>query len=397
MRADRVGWTLGLCFCAALAEGFDIQSMGVAAPTLAPALALSRDQLGPAFSASIVGLLIGALILGRMADRVGRKRTLILSLTVFGVFSAATAFAWNLNSLLAIRLLAGLGLGGAMPNLIALSAEAAAVGRRARMVTLMAAGFPFGAAVAGGVAALLGWKGVFLTGGAAPLALALLMAPALPESRGFLETRAARRDTQAPPDGFPEILFGGGRAKTTLLLWIAFFASLLSLYLLLNWLPTLIVAKGVSKASASLVSVLFNVGGGFGVLVLAALLGGGRRSWTMAVWYAALAVSLVALAGAHADLASVGATGLAVGVFASSAPIALYGLAPGHYAVAMRGAGVGASVAVGRLGAIVGPLLAAALLGAGAGVSGVLLALLPLVAVACAATLGLLRRPTVDE
>ena len=126
----RTAWTLGLCFLAALAEGFDVQSMGVAAPRMAPTLALTRDQLGPVFSASIVGLLVGAVLIGRLADRVGRRWTLIGSLVVLGVFSWVTVWAWDLRSLLVIRLLAGLGLGGAMPNLIALSAESVGEARR---------------------------------------------------------------------------------------------------------------------------------------------------------------------------------------------------------------------------------------------------------------------------
>lgn len=180
--AERVLWTLGLCFLAALAEGFDIQSMGVAAPRMAPALALSRDQLGPVFSASTLGLLMGAVAFGRLADRVGRKFTLVLSLAIFGVFSAATAGAWSFASLLTIRLLAGLGLGGALPNLIALSAEAVEEDNQARLVTLVTSGFPFGAALASGVAAFAGWRTIFWVGGATPLVLAPLMAAALPKS-----------------------------------------------------------------------------------------------------------------------------------------------------------------------------------------------------------------------
>lgn len=399
-RTDRNGafrMTLAFCFLAALAEGFDVQSMGVAAPLMAPALGLTRAQLGPVFSASIVGLLIGAVLFGRLADRVGRKRALVLSLAIYGLFSAMTAGAGSLDSLLTIRVLAGLGLGGAMPNLIALAAEAAPEGRRARVVTLVTSGFPFGSALAAVTAALMGWRDIFYIGGAAPLVLAGLAAFGLPESRGFLAAKQSGADAAPPRVDFPWILFGPGRAVTTLLLWTASFAGLLSLYLLLNWLPTLMRDKGVSPQEASLISVLFNLGGGLGVLVISGMLTGGRRMITIAAWYGALALSLFALARAGADLASAGAAGFAAGVFASSAPIVLYGLAPGYYAVLMRGSGVGASVAVGRLGAIVGPLFAAALLAAGAGASGVLLALLPLVALAGAATLALLERPTVSD
>lgn len=394
--ARDVPWTLALCFLAALTEGFDIQSMGVAAPGLASALALSHDQLGPAFSASLLGLLIGSLILGRMADRMGRKWTLIASMLIFGVFSAATVLAWDAGSLITIRGLAGLGLGGALPNLVALAAEAAAPSRRARMVTLIASGLPFGSAVSAAVA-LLGWKAVFLVGGAAPLMLAPLMARALPESRRFLQAREDRGGTKASQESIPRILFGGSRLATTVLLWSGLFAALLTLHLMLNWLPTLMISKGVSKDAASFVSLLFNLGGGAGVLVVSALLARGRRAWTLGGLYAGMALSLIALASVNADLAATAIAGFAAGTFISVGPIALYGLAPDYYAVAMRGTGVGTAMAAGRLGAVLGPLLAAPLLNIGAGSSGVLLALTPLVAVGGGATLLLLRRPTVAD
>ncbi|HEY2481442.1 MAG TPA: MFS transporter [Caulobacteraceae bacterium] len=393
----RMGVTLGLCFCAALAEGFDVQSIGVAAPKMVPALALGRDQLGFVFSASTLGLMVGALVVGRLADRVGRKWSLIASVVLYGVFSAVTALAWNLDSVLIVRFLTGLGIGGAMPTLIALAAEATPENRRARTVTFICAGFPFGSALAATAATLLGWRGIFLAGGVAPLALAPMVALLMPESRDFLWAREARRAAARDLDPPLSILFGSGRAPTTLLLWGAFFAALLSLYLLINWLPTLMVDKGVAKSSASLVSVLFNTGGGVGVMTLSALMTPGRRARILAAIYAGLTVALIALAGVKPDLASAGVAAFAVGLFVGFTPLALYGLAPGYYAVAMRGAGVGAAVAAGRVGAIVGPLMAAALLGVGLSGSGVLLALLPLVAVTAGATLTLLGRPTVAD
>ncbi len=386
--------TLILCFLAALAEGFDIQSMGVAAPRLAPALHLTREQLGPVFSASLIGLLVGALVVGRLADRFGRKWTLVLSLAAFGVFSAATAWSGDLTQLLAIRVLAGLGLGGAFPTLVALASEAlasdgVAPARRTRVVTMLTAGMPFGGAAAGGVAATLGWRDIFIVGGAAPLAIAAAMVPLLPESRAFV---AARWETAVRP-GVVWTLFGEGRAFTTLVLWAASFCALLGQYMLLNWLPTLMSARGVSRPDASVVALLYNLGGGVGVLVLAALLERRRGDRTVVVWYAAMALAVLGLASARGDLASAGAAGFCAGVFVTSATLFFYGLAPLFYPTMARGTGVGAFVAVGRLGAFAGPLSAAALLGAGVGARGVMIALLPLIAVGGAASFTVLRRP----
>ncbi len=396
MVSDRSGArTIVLCALAAMAEGFDNQSMGVAAPRMAPALGLTREQLGPAFSASVFGLLIGAVLIGRIADRWGRKGALVASLTVFGAFSIATAFAPDLNSLLAMRVLAGLGLGGAMPNLVALTAEASAAERRPMLVTLMTAGLSLGAAVAGLVAAALPWRGVFWVGGLTPLALAGLAWAALPESAAFQAVHGAEAGEGRSRTGVLEVLFGEGRALPTLLQWAASFCALLTLYLLLNWLPTLMALKGAGRTAASLVSVLFNLGGAAGIAAGAVVLGRALKRVSFGLWFAALAVSLAGLALAPAELAALGPAAFVAGAFVSSAPLMLLGLAPGYYGVAIRGTGVGVLVAVGRSGAVVGPLAASALLGAGAGADGVLLAMLPLTAIAAAATLALLGcKPT---
>jgi AAHS family 3-hydroxyphenylpropionic acid transporter len=399
--ADRALWrTLGLCTLAALGEGFDIQSMGVAAPRMGPDLALTHAQLGPLFSASVVGLLIGSVLIGRIADSAGRKWTLIASLATFGVFSAATARVAGFTPLLIVRFLAGLGLGGAMPNLIALSAEAlaaegVAVDRRTRIVTIVTAGMPFGGAMAGIAAILLSWRGIFLVGAGLPLALAPLMAFGLAESRAFETSRRTALVAQGRV-GVRRGLFGKGRLATTLLLWAATFCALLSLYLLINWLPTLMRAKGVSPRDASLVSVLYNLGGALSAFLLAALMEQRRRAAKLAVWYLGMAASIVLLASAGRDLASAGAAGFIAGVFIASAALPFYGLAPAYYEVEVRGAGVGAALGVGRSGAIVGPLIAGVLLTAGAGAGVVIMALLPLAAAIGVAAMALMSRPTAE-
>jgi AAHS family 3-hydroxyphenylpropionic acid transporter len=390
--ASRAAITIALCCLAALCEGFDIQSMGVAAPTMAPALHLSRDQLGPVFSASTVGLFFGAFLLGRVADRIGRKPTLVASLALFGTFSLATAAAPNYPALLAIRVLAGLGLGGAMPNFIALVSETVSAAQRARFVAVASSAMPFGGAASGAVAAGLDWRTIFIVGGLAPLAVAAVMALALSESRQYLAARAARG---ASKTNFAAGLFGGGRAISTVLLWTGAFATLLTLYLLLNWLPTLMAAKGISKSHASLVSVLFNVGGGLGSLCIATLFGGRRRAPTFIVWFAGLTIGVALLATAGADLASAGGAGFVAGFFIASAPMTLFTLAPDFYDVEIRAAGVGGTVGAGRIGGILGPMLAGALLARGQDPSDVLLALLPFVALAAVAIFTLLgRRPS---
>ncbi len=194
--------TIVLCFVVALLEGMDLQSAGIAAPGIAAQFGLSSTMMGAVFSASILGLLPGALGGGWLADRIGRKRVLIGAVVLFGLFSIATALVWSLNSLLAARFLTGVGLGAALPNLIALSSEAADARSRGTAVSLMYCGVPLGGALAAlvGIAGLAsGWKAVFYVGGVAPL-LALY----LPESAAFRAQQNAwpgcfgRR--RAPPD-----------------------------------------------------------------------------------------------------------------------------------------------------------------------------------------------------
>jgi AAHS family 3-hydroxyphenylpropionic acid transporter len=389
--SSRVWITVTLCCLAATAEGFDIQSMGVAAPGMAPALHLTRDQLGPAFSASTVGLLIGAILIGALADRVGRKWALIGSLAVFGAFSLMTPYAPDLPSLLVVRALAGLGLGGAMPNFVALAGECVSEARRAQFAAISGAAMPLGGAAASGLAALLPWRAIFQVGGAWPLALAAVMALALPESARFL---AARRSPSAPQVSPVLALFGGGRAISSLLLWIAAFCALLILFLMLNWLPLLLAAKGVAKADAAIVQLAFNLGGALGALGVAWLFYGSRRAATLGVWFVGTASGVVLLALSPPTLLLSALAGLAAGTFVSSTPTALYALSSDFYAVEMRATGLGGVIGVGRIGAVLGPLLAGALLAHGRDSNGVLMALPPFVAVGALATfLALPRRP----
>src|SRR5580698_6922222 len=181
-----------LLTCAAVLflDGFDTQAIGYVAPALAREWGLTKAALGPVFSAGLFGLMIGALLFGPLADRIGRKKIIMFSTLAFGLGTFATAFIQDVNSLLAIRFLTGLGLGGAMPNAIAMTSEFNPRRRRATMVMIMFCGFSVGAALGGFLAAALipafGWRAVFLLGGAVPLLLVPILALRLPESVRFL-------------------------------------------------------------------------------------------------------------------------------------------------------------------------------------------------------------------
>ena len=396
--ASAAGMTLALCACSALMEGFDTQSMGVAAPRLVLEFALSSTQAGVIFSATPLGLFAGAAIGGRLADHIGRKRTLIVSLLLFGLFSILTALAPGADSLLIARLLTGLGLGGAMPNFISLASESSNAAQRVSIVTLIMAAMPLGGAVAALVSlgAQLGWnwRSIFYLGGSAPIILALLMLRLLPGASAGGGSHAA---TPARVDSVMDALFSQRRALTTLLLWVSFFFTQLVLLLMLNWLPTLILGLGFTKAEAGWTAVCFNLGGSLGAGFLGRFHAGPhRRRWVL-ITYAAITAALAAVATVGKDFAVAALACSLAGIFIIGAQLILFALAPLYYRTAIRGTGVGAAVALGRLGSVFGPLFAGKLLAGGGDSASVLLAIVPFVIIGGGAAFALTWRAQTDE
>jgi AAHS family 3-hydroxyphenylpropionic acid transporter len=389
----RTTWlTLALCCGISIFEGYDLQAAGVVAPKIAAVFGLGPGELGWFFSAATFGLMLGAIFGGRLSDRIGRKRVLIGSVFVFGLMSVATACSWDANSLLVTRFLTGVGLGGALPNLLALVTENAPPRQRSFVVGALYAGLPVGGALAA-LTNLTGvepesWKHVFMVGGLAPMLLCLPLALYLPESR------AQQQVASQPRAGVGLALFGEGRGLATVVLWLAFFLALLAMYLLLNWLPTLLVGRGLSMHDASWVQMLFNVGGAAASVLTGKLMDSGWRRPFIAVAFLSTVAAVLALAGAPAAPLVSMVCGFLIGATVSSTQAILYGLAPQAYPTAVRGTGVGAAVSVGRLGSAAGPLLAAALLGGGGSANQVLMALVPVLLVAGVLTWWLgLRKP----
>jgi AAHS family 3-hydroxyphenylpropionic acid transporter len=395
----RTNPTLALCAAAALLEGFDNQSMGVAAPRVIAEFGLSAAQAAVIFSSATFGLFLGAAIGGRIADTLGRKRALIVSLLLFGCCSLFTATASGAQSLIAARLLTGLGLGGAMPNFISLASESTQAHQRISVVTLIMAAMPFGGALAGlvSVGAQLGlsWRWIFAIGGAAPIIIAMLMRYLLPEPAQITGSEPAGAAPRI--DSVAASLFGSERAPTTLLLWGAFFFTQLVLLLMLNWLPSLIGGLGFTRTQASWTSVCFNLGGSMGAGFLGILHAGEhRRPWVL-VTYIGMAVALAAVASVGRIFILAALACALAGVFIVGAQLILFALAPLYYRTAIRGTGVGAAVAVGRLGSVVGPLFAGGLLAGGSGSAAVLLAIVPFVAVGGGAAFALTWRKQCSE
>jgi AAHS family 3-hydroxyphenylpropionic acid transporter len=397
--------TLWLCTAAALLEGFDNQTMGVAAPRLIAEFHLSAAQSGTIFSSATIGLFFGALIGGRVADHIGRKRALTVSLLLFGVCSLLTAAAGTIEGLFAARLLTGFGLGGAMPNFISLASESTRADRRVSAVTLVMAGMPCGGALAGlmalGAQWGWGWRSIFVAGGAAPMLLAILVGVLMSRGKTRSGTSSASAGSSAsaatPVESVPAVLFGSGRAWTTVLLWAAFFFTQLVLLLMLNWLPSLIVGLGYTRTEASWASICFNLSGSAGAAVLGLLHAGARRRLWVTVTYAGMAGALAAVASVGTNFPLIALACAGAGMFIVGAQLTLFALAPLYYHVRIRGTGVGAAVAAGRLGSVVGPLFAGGLLAGGGGSAAVLLAIVPFVAVGGGAAFALTwRSQTLD-
>jgi MFS transporter, AAHS family, 3-hydroxyphenylpropionic acid transporter len=390
-QTPNVAVTVALCFLVAVVEGFDIQAMGVAAPRLAPEFGLLPKQMGLVFAIANIGLVIGASVGGRLADRVGRKPVFIGAVLAFGIFTLLTSMVGTFEELFAVRFCAGLGFGAALPNMMALAAEVSAPAKRASTAAAMFCGMPLG----GGASALLtqllppgfDWQILFIVGGVLPLLLVPTLYFLMPET---LQHRGAG----APRTNIVHALFGEGRTPATLLLWLAFLPTLLILYLILNWLPILVTANGLDRAVAPQASLAFNFASIAGALVFGKLVDRMDTRGPLTIAYLGLIVALIALSSSRGLALTVFLSG-AAGFFLLGANYALYGVAATYYPQNVRGTGSGASVAIGRVGSIIGPLLAGVLLGGGTSAAGVVQYMVPVAALAGAAVfcLSFFRRP----
>lgn len=422
-----LGATTALCFGVMMIEGFDIQAMGVAAPSLGPELKLSREMLGQALSASNIGLVFGAILGGWLADVFGRKPVLIGAVAMFGGFTLMTMQASSFETLFAARLLTGLGFGGALPNVMAIAADVSVSEKRGATSAMMFCGMPVG----GSIVAFLNWQGyhgawrpLFMIGGIIPLVLVPLLLFAMRETQkpqgASVRMSAALPWLAAIPFGLfawygldqlnhikgagsiggvvapwlggvlgllasyliahRAVLFGGRRAPASILLWVTFFPTLLILYLVLNWLPTLVEAKGF-KADASFASVLFNAFGVLGALMFGPLGDRFGLRWPLGLGFIALVGVLLALGQATGFYPIMALSG-ALGFFLLGCNYALYGAAAAYYPGEMRGRGSGAAIAWGRLGSVAGPLIGGWLLQGGSGPAEVVYAMAPFALVA---------------
>lgn len=380
-----------LCFLVVAIDGFDTAAIGFIAPALKAQWGATPSELAPLFAAGLFGLMAGAFIFGPLADRFGRKPVLASTTVFFGLATLASAFAPDMTTLTALRFVTGLGLGGAMPAAITLTAELCPEQRRSSLVTLMFCGFTIGSASAGlaasTVVATFGWPGLLVIGGVLPLALAGFLFFGLPESPRYLATRAAEpgriaavlsrmapsvdfagatfaRPVKAP--GSPVgLLFKDGLGLGTVLIWAAFFMSLLVFYLLSSWLPLLITTAGFSMSDASLMGATLATGGTVGAIIIGRLMDRFEPHRVLAVGYLVAGAFVILLGNAVSQpwLLVLAIFGAGFGV--AGAQVGINALAAGFYPTASRATGVSWANAVGRTGSVLGSMVGGVLLSFG--------------------------------
>jgi len=392
------GRVFALTLIASVFDGFDTMVMSFLAPAITHQWGVSHAAFGLVFSATLLGAAIGAATLGLLADRVGRKKLVIAAILWFGTLTVACAFAPNITALVILRFLAGLGLGGAIPNMLALAAEYSPARRRSTIVSIITWGTPLGAVLGGLLAPIIlgvaDWRAMLLIAGIAPLLLVPALIFALPESVRFLALRSdtdlklfailheiSPRVPLVPGTRFtlPEqtvaratigALFHDGLAAGTFLLSAAMFTSLLLSFMLVNWTPTLLERAGIPLSQAILGTVILNLSGIVGSLGIARVVDGRMRGSAVLAMSYICAITAILAAGTATMLDGVPlvvlmATLGASGFFLIGSQITLSAYITAFFPTALRGTGIGFNNAIARLGSLLGPALGGILLSAG--------------------------------
>src|SRR4051794_2954353 len=378
----------GLCFVIVVMDGFDTAAIGFIAPSLVQEWGVTRPELGPVLSAALFGLAAG-LSSGPIADRLGRKIVLAVSVLVFGAACLGSSFAANLQKLTILRFLTGVGLGAAMPNAVTLVSEFCPDRWRATLTNAMFCGFPLGAALGGFLAAWMiphfGWRSVLLLGGVGPLILALLMLVLLPESvrymvakgqpavrirrvlsrisptaanaQSFIMTETAKPTKATSGLG---LVLSSSYVVGSVMLWLTYFMGLVIFYALINWMPLLFKDAGVDPQTATLIAALFPLGG-CGAILSGWIMDRFNANITIAVCYALTAIFIYIVGQVGGDVGLLMLIVFVSGTLMNTAQSSMPALAAAFYPTQGRATGVSWMLGIGRLGGIVGSFLIAEL------------------------------------
>jgi benzoate transport len=417
----RFQWTaVAVCVLLNMLDGFDVLVMAFTGRAVSAEWGLSGAQLGLLLSAGLVGMAAGSLFLAPLADRIGRRPMILACLGIASAGMLLSAVSQSAVQLGLLRVLTGVGIGGILASSNVIAAEYASRRWRGMAVSLNSTGYALGATLGGLLAVVLiagfGWRSVFLFGGVATLLAIPAVLVGLPESLDFLLTRRPARALDkvnamarrlgrpamtelpaggasgAPGAGFRALLAPAMR-RPTLLLWASFFLVMAGFYFVTSWTPSLLVEAGLSATEGLTGGTLLNLGGIFGTTLLGALAARWALRSVLMVYLLATAALLALFVGVLGSLGAAFATGALIGLFVNGCVGGLYALTPIVYDAGVRTTGVGTAIGIGRIGAIVSPTLAGALLDLGWTPESLYLAF-GLVFVATAALLLLLRTDT---
>ena len=382
-----------ICIALNMLDGFDVLVVAFASSSIAADWNLSGAQLGILLSAGLVGMAGGSLFVAPYADHYGRRTIILLCLGILTTGMLASSLAQGLLQLTVLRVYTGLGIGGMLASIGVITAEYSSDKWRSMNVSLQTTGYPLGATLGGVVAAYLiahyGWRAAFCFGGLVSAAMFPIVIRSLPESMDFLLARRPDRalervndllqrmgreaiaelpplsTNERPHTGAVRALFGVEIARSTLLIWSSFFLLMFAFYFIMSWTPRLLVSAGMSAQEGITGGVLLNVGG---------IAGGAAFAWFSSqlslrpltyVYLASAAVCTVLFGLFATSLTTAFLLAVGIGVFLLGSMAGLYSLAPILYSAPMRATGMGWAIGIGRMGAILAPLVTGLLVDAG--------------------------------
>lgn len=382
---------VGLCIVLNALDGFDVLAMAFTANSVTRDFGLSGAELGILLSAGLVGMAIGSLGLAPFADVIGRRPMVLISVGLATAGMLLASLAHSAVELGIWRVVTGLGIGGILACTNVIASEYSSKRWRGLAISIYTAGYGIGATLGGAAAVTLqasfGWRSVFLFGGICTGAVLILLAILLPESVDFLANRRPRKVLErlnkiahkigqpavtelpavaAKPDRRNKVseLFTVGNRRSTWLVWLAFFATMFGFYFVNSWTPRLLVTAGMTESQGVVGGLMLTLGGTFGSLLYGLLTIRWNSRKVMVIFAVLSAATMVMFISTAGILALAFVAGGIVGMLINGCIAGMYTITPALYGASVRSTGVGWAIGIGRIGAIVAPLITGALLDA---------------------------------